>query len=329
MELKTMLAELCEADGMGGLDGALLVAEKYLSEICDVNRHANSLIGVMGEGDKTVMLEAHIDEIGMMVTSIENGFLTVAPAGGIDSRMLSGMRVSVHGKQKVTGVFCSIPPHLRGKESATPKFDDLYIDTGLGDKAAEIISIGDRVTFKQSFKELSGSLVTCKSLDNRAGVAAVLLAAEKLSKTSLNKEVVICLSDMEELGGMGAKTAGFDINPDEALAVDVSFGNAPDISEDKTGRLGDGAMIGISPVLSHSVADRLKSAAKCANESFQIEVMGGKTSTDADVLALNRGGVECGLLSIPLRNMHTPVEIVDMKDIESVANIISQFVLTD
>ena len=327
-DLKEILKNLCEADGFGGLSGALDVAESYLSKYASVRRVGNNLIGeIKGKGSHTVMLDAHIDEIGMVVTSVKNGFLKVANVGGIDSRMLAAMKVTVHGKEDVRGVFCSAPPHL-DKEDKVSKITDMYIDTGLGDKAEEIISVGDRITFEQSFKELAGDRVTAKSLDNRAGCAALISCAQKLSVEALNCNVIFLLSDMEEIGGMGAKTNTFSVFPDEAVAVDVSFGDTPDVSREKTGTLGGGAMLGVSPLLDRTVTDGLKNAAIQCGAKLQFEVMGGRTATNADSITLTKSGVPTGLLSIPLRNMHTPVEVVDLKDIESVASILAEYVLS-
>ena len=326
-DLTEILKELSEADGLSGVYDALEVAEKHLSKYAVTRREGNNLIGeIKGRSDYTVMLDAHIDEIGMVVTAISNGFLKVSNVGGIDRRMLAGMKVNVHGKEKVRGVFCSVPPHL-DKDDKVLKIEDMHIDTGLGNKAADVISVGDRVTFEQSFERLLGNRVTAKSLDDRAGCVALIRCAEILSKEKeLPCNVVFLLSDAEEIGGMGAKTKTFKVFPDEAVAVDVSFGNAPDIASEKTGNLGDGAMLGISPLLSKSVTDGLKTAAESKGIKFQYEVMGGKTGTNADHIALTRSGVKTGLLSIPLRNMHTPVEVVDTNDIESVAEILAEYI---
>ena len=326
--VKNILKNLCEADFIGGVGSAIDVAEKHLSKYCTVRRLGNNLIGeIKGKNDYTVLLDAHIDQIGMVVTSISGGFLKVAAAGGVDRRMLAGMRVTVYGRETVNGVFCSTPPHL-SKSDDVLKIEDIYIDTGLGDRANEVISVGDRVVFSVDFTELVGDKVTGKSLDDRAGCAALIKCAEMLSGKDLPCNVVFLLSDMEELGGMGAKTMSFGVSPDVAVAVDVSFGNAPDILPDKTGVLGDGAMIGISPILSNVVTKSLKEIANTKGIKHQLEVMGGKTSTNADKIVDTKCGIPTGLLSIPLRNMHTPVEVIDVNDIMSVAEILANFVLT-
>ncbi len=326
--IKEILKKLCEADFLGSVGSALDTAGVFLSKYCTVRRKGNNLIGeIKGKTDYTVLLDAHIDQIGMVVTAVKDGFLKVQSAGGIDSRMLAGMRVTVYGKEPIRGVFCSTPPHL-GKSDSVLKIEDMYIDTGLGDKLSDVVSVGDRVVFSTEFSELAGDKVTAKSIDDRAGCVALIKCAELLSGKELPCNVVFLLSDAEEIGGMGAKTQSFDISPDLAVAVDVSFGNAPDIAADKTGTLGDGAMIGISPVLSHTVTEMLKAAAENKEIKYQLEVMGGKTSTNADKIVETRCGVPTGLLSIPIRNMHTPVEVVDAKDISSVAQILASFVLT-
>ncbi len=326
--LKQLLKELCEADGLNGVLDALDVAERHLKKYATVRREGNNLIGeIKGKGDHTVLLDAHIDQIGMVVTNVSNGFLRVANVGGIDRRMLAAMKVTVHGKEKVGGVFCSTPPHL-DKEDNVKKIEDMYIDTGLGDKATDIISVGDRVTFEQSFACLLGDRVTARSLDNRAGCASLIRCAEILQGKELPCNVTILLSDAEEIGGSGAKVKAFSIFPDEAVAVDVSFGNAPDIPFEKTGKLGGGAMLGISPLLSKNVTDGLKNAADLKGIKYQFEVMGGKTATNADHIALTRSGVPTGLVSIPLRNMHTPVEVIDVNDVESVAKILAEYIIS-
>ena len=189
-----------------------------------------------------------------------------------------------------------------------------------------MIFSGDRISFLGDFCELQGSRVTARSLDDRAGVAAVLLAAEKLYKENISKNVTVLLSDQEETGGVGAKTCAFSLDAEYAIAVDVSFGNQPGVASSDCKPLGDGAMIGISPFLSNEVTEMLKSVAEKQKNKYQLEVMGGRTSTDADHIAMSKTGVKTGLLSIPLRNMHTPVEVIDLEDVESVADIMAGFV---
>lgn len=329
MDIKNVLKNLCENDFLGGVGDALEVAERYLSGCADVRRSNYNIIGKMkGDSSDAILLDAHIDEIGMMVVSVtEDGFLKVSASGGIDYRMLAGMRVKIYGKETVNGVFCSVPPHLSSGDKSVPKLDEMYIDTGLGEKAKDIISLGDRVVFKQTFAELQGDFVTAKALDNRAGVAVLLLVAEKLKGKQLPRDVYFLFSDQEETTEAGAKTKTFEIAPKEAIIVDVTFGNAPDIAKDKSGKLSKGAMIGVSPALDLPMCDALRAIANEKGIAYQVEVMGRGTGTNADVMAKVGSGVKCALVSVPLRNMHTPVEVINIKDIESAANIIVEYIL--
>lgn len=328
MDIKEILFKLSDAVSIGNITDASQIAFEELSKYAKTLQNGINVIGeIKGESDYTLMLEAHIDEVGFVVTDIdEDGFLTVKNCGGIDLRALPSRTVVIHGKEKVTGVFCATPPHLGGVK----EYDDisvLKIDTLLGEKAKDIIAVGDLVTFNQKAVDLHGSRVTGKSLDNRAGVACLLLLAEKLSNKKLPFNVVFAFTDAEELGCRGAKTAAFSISPDEAIVLDVSFADAPDVPNNDCGKLSGGAMIGMSPILDKGISKTLISIAKENNMPYQTEVMGGRTGTNSDVISISKSGVKTGLVSIPLRNMHTDVEIIDIKDIESVCDLLFKYIL--
>lgn len=330
MDIKQKLFALCNSDAVGNVNEAALCAFDMLNGVCKAEKQNNlTVIGFLkGKSDYTVMLDAHIDQVAMVVTDVDDdGFLTVSNAGGIDIRALPSRRVTVHGKEKVSAVFCSVPPHLAKDEVEYSDISKIKIDTLLGAKAKEIISKGDFVTFAADSKELIGNRISGRSLDDRAGVACVLEIAERLSKEELPVNVVIVLSDAEELGLRGAVTAAFEVNPDEAIAIDVSFGDGIDIKKEECGELGRGAMIGFAPVLDGEISKKLVKVAKTKEIAYQTEVMGAKTGTNADVISVTRKGVRTGLVSIPLRNMHSEVEIVDIKDLESVCNLICEYIL--
>lgn len=331
MQIKDWLMRLSPAPGVSGLTGALDAAQEILSAYAQTRREDGSLTGFMkGRTDRTVLLDAHIDEIGMIVTSVEEGgFVRVAKVGGIDIRTLAAQPVTIWGRRPVEGIFASTPPHLRKEaDEGAPDIAERVIDTGLsGEEARALISPGDRVTFLQEPATLLDGGFTGKSLDDRAGVAALLTAAHILSeKGEPPCNVVFLLSDQEELGCRGAKTAAFALRPDEAVAVDVSFGDSPGVPAHKTGRLGAGGMIGISPVLSAAVTRRLQTLARAEGIPCQPEVMGGETSTNADVIALTGAGVPCGLVSIPLRSMHTAAEVIRLSDVEAVGRLLAAYV---
>ena len=329
MDIKSTLKELSCAAGIGTLRNATDIAEKILSHYAQVRRTDNLglLADIKGERDYTVMVEAHIDEVGFVVTDIdENGFLTVSNCGGIDLRALPSRQVDIHGKETVRGVFCSTPPHLKESDGVFENISEYKIDTCLGETAKEVISVGDYVTFCTNPLDLSGDRLCGKSFDDRAGIAVLLELARRFKDKKPPVNIVFCLSDMEETGLRGAKTSAFDISPDEAIAVDVSFGDGPTVNPLECGKLGNGAMIGISPVLNKKITDKLLKIAKENNISFQTEVMGRSTGTDADVISVSKSGIKTGLVSIPLRNMHTDCEIISVSDIKSVCDLLEVYI---
>lgn len=331
MDIKTNLFTLSNLSAIGTITEASNIAAEILGNYCEVHNLGglNVLGEIKGESDYTLLLDAHIDEVGFIVTHIsKNGFLTVQKCGGIDVRHLPSKAVTIHGKEKITGVFSSVPPHLSKGDEVPENITDYKIDTLLGKKAKELVSVGDFVTYKIKAAELSNGCVTGKSFDDRAGVCVLLELAKRLSGKKLPITVKFLLSDAEELGLRGATTSVFTASPDEAVAIDVSFGNGPDISVYESGNLNGGAMLGISPVLNRKVSDKLLYIAKKNNIKYQTEVMGGKTSTNADVISVSKGGVKTGLISIPLRNMHTDCEVLSLSDIESVCDILEHYILS-
>lgn len=331
MNIKSNLFALSELSAIGTVDSAAKKAAEIMNNYCPVTHISGlSFIGeIKGESDYTLLLDAHIDEVGFIVTHIsDDGFLTVGKCGGIDLRHLPASPVIIHGKKAVTGVFSIIPPHLSKGEEMPDSITEYKIDTMLGSEAKEIISIGDFVTYKVTPSELLGSRISGKSFDNRASVCVLLELARRLSDKKLPISVKFLMSDAEELGLRGATTAAFEIEPDEAVVIDVSFGNGPDISPLECGNLGEGAMLGISPVLCRDISDKLMAVSKENNIKYQIEVMGGRTSTNADVISVSRKGVKTGLISIPLRNMHTPNEVVDIEDINSVCDVLEKYIMS-
>lgn len=331
MDIKQLLFNLSDKVSIGNISCAADTAAEYLSDYCDVKRlDCQTVVGtVKGDSDYTIMLDAHIDEVGMIVTNVaEDGFLTVAKCGGIDLRHLPSKSVIIHGKKDITGVFCSTPPHLSKGEEEFSDIAKIKIDTGLGSAVRDIVSVGDFVTYNAKAQSLMGDRVCGKSFDDRSGVVCLLELARRLKGKKLPCNVVFLLSNAEELGLRGAKTAAFTVEPNESVAIDVSFGDGPDVPADLCGKLGVGAMIGMSPVLYKNISKKLIDLAEKNNIPYQTEVMGETTSTNADVISVSKNGVKCGLVSIPLRNMHTDVEVLDICDIKSVCDLLEQYILS-
>ena len=331
IDLKDTLFALSMTDGVGNIREASDLAERLLSQYCKTERTDNlTVIGYLsGKSDYTLMLDAHIDQIAFVVTDVDSkGFLTVKNAGGVDLRSLPSRRVTVHGKEKITAVFSATPPHLSKGEKEYDDIGEIKLDTALGGKATDIVSVGDYVTFANEPCELLGKRVSGRSFDNRSAVACLIAVAEMLKDKELPFNVAFVLSDGEELGLRGIRTASFKINPQEAIAVDVSFGDGIGIGDEDCSPIGRGAMIGISPTLDRGVSNKLIRICEEKNIPYTAEVMGGRTGTNADMISVNREGVKTGTVSLPLRNMHSDTEIVDLNDLESVCKLLFEYVLS-
>ena len=335
MNVKNTLFDLCKARGVSGREGEISellksILAKYSDDVW-INPLGSviSKISDSCDGYPTIMLEAHMDEVGMVVTSItDGGFLKVASCGGVDANLLVAQEVAVHAKRDLPGVVCSIPPHLAAsKKEKSLTMDDIYIDVGMQRSAVEdLVEVGSAVSYGYHPVSLENDRVCVKSLDDRAGVMAVLLAIDKLKKSKCKCGVVAVFSSLEETSGKGAATGGYAVDPDFAICVDVSFARSLGCPKDKCGEMGKGVMIGIAPTLDYDLSLKLKKIAESKNIPHQFEIMGGSTSTDADKICVSRGGVKTGLCSIPLKYMHSPVEVVDLRDIDSAAKLLTNFV---
>lgn len=333
MNVKEKLFKLSTAIGVAGdeFSASNIACEMLKKYAPDANvDHFGNVIGNIGEreeGKPHILLDAHIDEIGLIVTYItDEGFLKVANCGGVDRRVLLAQQVTIFGKEEIKGIITSTPPHLEEDDKKVPKMEDVFVDIGMSKEQAEsIISLGDRAVIDANACELLNGRVTSKAIDDRSGVVAILYALEKIKGKELPYSISVLFSAQEETGERGAKTAAFKINPDLAIAVDVSFALTSDDSEHKCGKMGKGVMIGVAPSLNKDLSNQLISIAKEKKVPYQIEVMDGTTGTNADVIGVTRGGVKTVTLSIPLKYMHTPVEVVEIKDIENTGKLIAKF----
>ena len=283
------------------------------------------------DGRPTVMLDAHIDEIGFIVNYItDDGFLKVSACGGIDRRMVLAQRVRIYGTvgegRVLDGFTASVPPHLAKDYSKAAEVGEVLIDTGMsGDEVKKYVQPGDRVLVENECTRLLGNRVTSKALDDRAGCAALIMAVAELDGEELGCNVAVTLTSQEEVGERGAKTAAFTVEPDAAIEVDVSFADTPDSSPEDCVKMGSGAMIGISPSLSRKLSNDMISLAEELDIPYTIEVMGRTTGTNADQISVSKSGCPTVTLSIPERFMHTPTEVIDTADIENTAKLIAEY----
>ncbi len=274
---------------------------------------------------KHILLDAHLDTIGFVVTGItDDGFVRVQKVGGVDMRATEGMELTLYGKKDVYGVVCTIPPHLSNGESKVSADGTAVVDIGMSkDDAEKVISIGDRASFRNNFTVLSGNMVSSPYIDDRGGIA-VLLKALEYAKT--DNEITLVCSAQEETGGAGATCASFNAEADLSLSVDVSFGETPDSNARECGKINGGAMIGFAPILDRCYTEMLVRIAMENDIAYQKEIMNGRTGTNADHITISKGGVPSVLVSLPIRYMHTPVETVNINDIESCARLVAKFI---
>ncbi|MDD3192830.1 MAG: M20/M25/M40 family metallo-hydrolase [Oscillospiraceae bacterium] len=334
MDCKDLLMRLSTAVGVSGREHSVVaLAAQELQPFGEVTiSPLGDLICTIRRpepGQKHFLLDAHVDEIGMIVNWIDDeGFLKVAPVGGFDRSLLLASQVAVHTAQgDLPGFICSIPPHLQSGEAKNPKFEEIYIDIGYGKEEAEKrVRPGDIVTFVTPTREMHGGFITSKAIDNRSSCAAVMRAAELLQGEQLPCGLSVTLTSREEIGGMGARTAAYTVNPTHAVTVDVGFGWTPDCKKEQCGEFGKGPIVAFGSLLDSAMSRTLTEAAKENEIPYQVEAMGGGTGTNADNILIARGGVKTGILSIPQGYMHTPVEKILVADIENTARLLAAYV---
>ncbi len=340
MNLIEELISLTSAAGLPGAEDEIReVSKEKLNIFCDsvtVSKRGGLLGEIKGVGPK-VVLDAHMDQVGFIVTEIcDNGFVKFDKCGGIDERCLSALEVEILGAERVYGVISTVPPHLKSKDDdgKAKKASDLAIDTGLTKEEAEkIISKGDRILPKFGFNKLLGSEVSSGALDDRSGMLVVLRALEIINEACKdgknNKPSVLAsFSVSEEVGGRGASTNAYDYNADYAIVVDVSFDKTPGCTSKECGIIGKGPMIGKGPVVSREVSTALETLAKEKNIPYQYEILPSRTGTHADELSSLGTGVKVGMVSFPLKYMHTPTEVINMEDVENSALLIAVYCLS-
>lgn len=333
--MKKLIKELSDLRGISGFEYRISdkIAEyfrPYADEVTvDTLGNVIAVKRCGKENAKKIMIEAHCDEIGLMVRNIDDrGFVTVAMVGGIDARILPSSEVVIHGRKDVPGVIGAKPPHLQEADEAkkASKLTDMAIDTGMNaDEVKKYVSVGDSITLAQSVGELGGGQFSGKTLDDRAGVAALITTMKNLMKIKTDVDVYAVAAVQEEVGLRGAKTAAYSINPDLAIAVDVCHGITPDNS-DNAFETGSGAVISIGPNIHPKLQKRLSETAEKYHVKTELDVDGGDTGTDAWAIQVSRCGVPTALLSIPLKYMHTSVETLSMSDVSAVSELLTYFI---
>jgi tetrahedral aminopeptidase len=330
-----LLRRLTEASGVSGheIEIGRLVRATFapLADTLTEDALGNLIAlrrGRLGPGAPAVLLAGHMDEIGLMVTALEDGFLRFTGVGGWDPRGLLAQPVWVHGRSPLPGVIGARPPHVLPPEEQAKALpmDDLFIDVGRpAEELAQLVRVGDVVTMRRSTTQLAGSRWTGKAMDNRASLAAMAVALETLQGLRHAWDVYAVATVQEEVGLKGAATAAFGLHPTVAIAVDVGFAKQPG-ANDLAYALDGGPLIALGPNIHPRVYEALVAAADALEMAYQVEPVTGPTGTDAGAMQVAGAGLPCGLVGIPLRYMHSTVETLSLKDVQRVGRLLAHFV---
>ena len=333
MDIHASLAALCLCSGPSGREGEIISrAVELLRPMVDevwTDRFGN-VVGVRrcGKPDaKRVMLDAHLDEVGLLITGAEEGFLRFRSVGGIDPRMLPNREVTILTDPPSFGLVAVLPPHVQkpGDSDKSIPLSELYIDAGLSQEEGEKL-IGVFAVPRGTFRKHLNNVVSAKALDDRASFVTLLRAAELLKDTDLDVDLYIMGSSREETNGGGALVGAFGIQPHCFVAVDVTHARTPDGPKDETVPAGKGLAIGIGPNIARWMSDRFIAKAKELELSWSPEIMAGNTGTNAWSVQTAREGIATAVLSLPLKYMHSPVETLNLEDLEATATLLAAFV---
>jgi endoglucanase len=335
-DVPTLLDKLLRTGAPSGYEGPAAEVWREAASFASLSSDGlGSSVARIGEAEPLLAVVGHIDEIGLVITHIdEKGFLYFAPIGGWDPQILVGQRVEIRAREGlVPGVVGRKPIHLLelDQRKKVVELKGLHIDIGAGDRdeAAAQVRVGDPVVIAVEPVRLAGERLISRSMDNRLGSYVALEALRRCHEGgALSGSFAAIAAVQEEIGLFGARTSAFAVRPDLAIAVDVTHAtDAPGVDEKEIGShpLGSGPTIGRGSTLSPKVFELLVETAEAEGIEHTISASGRGTSTDADAIQISRAGIPTGLVSIPLRYMHSPVEMVDLADVEATVKLIAAF----
>ncbi len=337
MELTEMIKQLCLQNGPSGFeDGVRDAVSRLLADNVDEMRTdvMGSVLGLKKcgrEGAPTILLDAHIDEIGLIVTGHEKGFLRFDTLGGVDSRMLPAREVIVMTDPPIYGIIDTMPPHVLSDADMDKAIaaDKLFIDAGLSQESAEkLVPLGTPAVFSGDVFLLGEGQLCGKALDDRACAAIVLKIMENLKGRELSVNVCAMLSTQEEVGCRGATVGTFSVAPDWAIAIDVTHGNTPDAKKSETLEIGGGPAVAVGPNINRALASSIFSVAERLDMKCQTEVLRGNSGTNAWPIQISRQGVATAVVSLPLKYMHTPIETICLSDAGQIAELITELIIS-
>ena len=308
-------------------------AKKFADDVT-TDVHGNVIIGCNTKGARRVMFAGHADQIGLIVTFInEEGFIYTKPIGGWDPQQLIGQRMTIHAKDgPIPAVIARKAIHLLDDEERKKvvQAKELWLDIGAKDQedAAKLVAIGDSVTLELGVQEMRGGLVNSPGMDDKTGLWVCVEAARRAAGSSLQAAVFAVATVQEEIGLRGARTSAYGVDPHVGVAVDVTHAtDCPTIDKTQEGdiKLGGGPVVYRGPNMNHNVVARLQAAAADREIPLQMAADGRGTGTDANAIQLSRAGVAAGLVSVPNRYMHSAVEMISLDDIDRCADLLAAF----
>lgn len=334
MDLSQLTMALCGAAGPAGFEEA--AAELIKREIApfvdevktDVMGNVIAVKRCGREGAPSVLLDAHMDEIGLIVTGHVDGHLRFNSLGGVDPRMLPAREIKVLAEQPLYGVISVMPPHAlsAGDMSKALGIDDLYIDIGMSDDEAKAaVPVGTPCVYADGAFLLGDGSICGKSLDDRSCAAIIIKTMEALSAKDLGVDIYCLFSVQEEIGLRGAVTGAFGAEVDYAIILDVTFGKTPDVPDYKCLKMGGGPAIGVGPNTNRAFTKKIIDKAVEKGMDYQLEVLPGNSGTNAWAIQTSRVGVATALVSLPLKYMHSPVETMLISDGEKIVSLLSEF----
>ena len=333
MDLRETMKALCSECGPSGFEGKVAAkALELIGPLCDetwIDKKGN-VVGVKRCGKKNakkVLITAHLDEIGLIVSGIEDGFLRFTKIGGVDPRMLPDRELTILTEPPLFGVIAALPPHVMSAEDKekTIPIEDLRIDIGYSQKAAEkLVPIGTPISFRKDNYSLGKDFYCGTSLDDRSCFAACMLAMELLQGRDLDCDVYIMGATVEETDSTGALTGSYALDPDLCIVVDVCQAQTTDGGPaNKDIQLGKGPSITRGANCQPHITAHVIAMAEKHRIPYQVSGSGGNTHTDAWPMQINSKGFDTQLISLPNRYMHTPIEVVDVRDIQWIGELIA------
>lgn len=331
---KDFLLKLCKGVSVSGFEynnqNVLIDSFGAYTDSLESDNLGSLIFKKNGTNKTKIMLAAHFDELGIVITNIlDGGFLKFAPIGNTNPTALIAQEVLIKGKKDILGIIGIKHMDLMydDKKNDAVKIDDLYIDTGFPkEELSQIVRLGDVAVIKRDVIKLKNDYISGRGLDNRSGVAVMFEAAKELNTLSHKSNIYFTATAQEEVGLRGARTSSYKINPDFAIVIDVGMGLSANMNSANIAELGHGPGIVMGSNTHPKLTQKMMEIAKKYDIDYQIKILIGRSGTDAAAIQVTREGIPCIIISIPLRYMHTSVETISFKDIENSGRLIAKFI---